>query len=54
MALGLGVLGLSTEVFWAMTVKELEAAVRGRFGLSSAEPLSRGDLNAMIEQFPDR
>ena len=32
MAIGLGVLGFAPAVFWALTPKELDAALRGRFG----------------------
>jgi len=54
MALGLGVLGLSPDVFWTMTLKELAAAIRGRIGPAPAMPLSRSDLEAMMKRFPDR
>jgi uncharacterized phage protein (TIGR02216 family) len=32
MEIGLGVLSLSPLVFWAMTPRELQAALSGRFG----------------------
>jgi uncharacterized phage protein (TIGR02216 family) len=55
MAMGLGQLGLAPGVFWAMTPKELEAAVRGRFGQVAVEaPLSRNDLGALLRQYPDK
>jgi uncharacterized phage protein (TIGR02216 family) len=50
---GLGVLGLSPDAFWRMTVKELEAALRGRFGPALGAPPTRGDLAAMMQRFPD-
>lgn len=55
MALGLGVLGLAPPVFWAMTPKELEAAMRGRLGPQAFEaPLSRAGLAALIHAYPDK
>ncbi len=53
MAAGLGALGLAPAAFWAMTPKELAAAIRGRFGGVPATPLSRADLAAMMGRFPD-
>jgi uncharacterized phage protein (TIGR02216 family) len=54
MAMGLGVLGLSPAVFWSLTVKELEAALRGRLGNAPhAEPLRRSDFDALMHTFPD-
>ncbi len=40
MAVGFGVLGLAPQVFWAMTPKELEAALRGPLG--GCGPPARG------------
>jgi uncharacterized phage protein (TIGR02216 family) len=54
MDVALGGLGLSPDVFWAMTLKELAAAIRGCYGLSLVAPLSRSDLDAMMQRFPDR
>lgn len=55
MAIGLGVLGLCPQVLWAMTVKELEAALRGRLGAGVLEgPISRTEMGALIERYPDR
>ncbi len=50
MRLGLGVLRLGAEEFWAMTPRELAAAA----GLIGA-PMSmgRGDLAALMTQYPD-
>ena len=42
MAVGLGVLGLPPAVFWAMSPKELEAALRGRTGAPSSRRRHRG------------
>jgi uncharacterized phage protein (TIGR02216 family) len=54
MAAGLGILGLAPPVFWAMTPKELDAALRGRLGPAVFDTaLSRRDLSALMMQFPD-
>ncbi|MBR2536188.1 MAG: phage tail assembly chaperone [Hyphomicrobium sp.] len=54
MAIGLGVLGLAPAIFWALTPKELDAALRGRFGDARAvSALSRGELGDLMQQFPD-
>ncbi len=54
MAAGLGLLGLPPPTFWAMTPRELEAAIRGRLGLDA--PVSaprRHDLQQLMQRFPD-
>jgi uncharacterized phage protein (TIGR02216 family) len=53
MAMGLGVLGLPPRDFWAMTPKELAAAIRGRTGSGPAPAMTRGDLDALLARFPD-
>lgn len=54
MAIGLGVLGFAPLVFWALTPKELDAALRGRFGDARAfTALTRGELGSLMQQFPD-
>lgn len=54
MATGLGVLGLAPAAFWAMTPRELEAALRGRLGPQvSTPPLSRHELTRLMGRFPD-
>jgi uncharacterized phage protein (TIGR02216 family) len=53
MEVGLGVLGIAPAAFWTMTLKELAAAVRGRFGPAPPAPLKRSDLEAMMQRFPD-
>ena len=54
MQLGLGILRLSPQNFWAMTLSELEAAVSGAFGPTSLpSPLARRELSALIKRFPD-
>ena len=55
MAVGLGVLGLAPAVFWAMSPKELEAALRGRTGSAPNEaPPSRAAFAALVDRFPDQ
>lgn len=53
MAAGLGALRLSPEVFWAMSPRELEAALRGAFGMADSQPMSRADLTALMTLYPD-
>lgn len=53
MAFGLGVLGLAPAAFWAMTPAELAAAMRGRQGHVPSGVPARGDLDAMMQRFPD-
>jgi uncharacterized phage protein (TIGR02216 family) len=52
MELGLGRLARSPREFWAMTPKELDAAVEGAIGFGPA-PLSREELDRLISRFPD-
>jgi uncharacterized phage protein (TIGR02216 family) len=52
MAFGLGVLRLEPSSFWAMTPVEL-ALLAGGFP-RPAKPIGRGDLDGLIERFPDR
>jgi uncharacterized phage protein (TIGR02216 family) len=53
MAAGLGTLRLAPAVFWAMTPRELDAALRGAFGEGAAAAPSRDDLAALMAAFPD-
>jgi uncharacterized phage protein (TIGR02216 family) len=53
MAVGLGRLRLSPEAFWAMTPKELAAAMGAFAPRSPARPPSRADLAALMAEFPD-
>jgi uncharacterized phage protein (TIGR02216 family) len=54
MAFGLGVLKLRPHDFWAMTPKELAAALAGALPHQApAAPLSRPDLDALMRRFPD-
>ena len=52
MEAGLGALRLSPCVFWAMTPRELEAALRGVFGVR-LPLMSRSDLAALMTLYPD-
>lgn len=55
MAAGLGLLGLPPSAFWAMTPRELAAALRGHLGLECAPtPLARGDFDSLMRRFPDK
>lgn len=53
MEAGLGALRLSPRDFWAMTPRELDAGLRGLFGPRVSAPLSRGDLTALMQRYPD-
>ncbi len=54
MEAGLGTLRLAPSVFWAMTPRELEAALRGAYGVSRVpRAMPRSDLAALMAAFPD-
>ena len=53
MAAGLGALRLRPKDFWAMTPRELDAALRGAFGLAGFGAMSRTDLSALMARYPD-
>jgi uncharacterized phage protein (TIGR02216 family) len=54
MEIGLGVLGFAPLAFWSLTPRELQAALRGRFGVSGENSsLSRKDLDALMRRYPD-
>jgi len=53
MEAGLGTLRLPPAVFWTMTPRELEAALRGAFGVAQARPMARADLIALMSAYPD-
>lgn len=54
MAIGFGLLGLEPRAFWSLTLPELDAAVRGRFGAARAErPPSRREIDQLTQRFPD-
>ena len=47
MSVGFGLLGLASKDFWAMTPRELAAAIRGRIGPQLGGPPSKGDVIAI-------
>jgi len=54
MAFGLGVLKLPPAAFWAMTPRELDAALVGHYGRSGARQApSRQELNMLVAEYPD-
>ena len=54
MAFGLGVLRLAPACFWAMTPRELAAAIDGHIGRGPrSAPLGRGRLAQLMAAFPD-
>lgn len=53
MALGLGALKLAPAAFWAMTPRELDAALTGHFGRRLCRALDRGGLDLLMRDFPD-
>jgi uncharacterized phage protein (TIGR02216 family) len=54
MAAGLGILRLPPAHFWAMTPKELDAALRGLAGPThAATPLPRATLAHLMSRYPD-
>ncbi len=52
MAAGLGALRLSPAAFWAMTPRELAAALG--VGFAGRIAPERGDLAALMRRYPDR
>lgn len=52
MRLGLGLLRLSPDAFWAMTPRELDCAARAIWPAASHPP-ARAALDALMRQFPD-
>ncbi len=54
MAAGLGTLRIPPSEFWRMTPKEIDAAFRGYFGITSATNApTRADLHKLMQLFPD-
>ncbi len=51
MSAGLGTLRLAPNVFWAMTPRELDAALRGALGLGGS--MTREGLSALMAAYPD-
>jgi uncharacterized phage protein (TIGR02216 family) len=54
MQLGLGQLQIPPKQFWAMTPKELECAITGLLGHAGDNPMSRSDLENLVNRFPDK
>lgn len=54
MAAGFGLLRLSPAVFWSLTPKELEAALRGILAPVADVPLPRAALANLMARFPDK
>ncbi len=55
MRLGLGVLRLPPEAFWAMTPRELDAALAGLAGrIDDTIPMGTGALQRLMARYPDR
>lgn len=52
MAFGFGVLRLSSRDFWALTPRELAAALEGFYGPAPEAP-PRETLQALMRAFPD-
>ena len=50
MRVGLGVLRLAPEAFWAMTPREFAAAADAKGGPA---PMARADLEALRARYPD-
>ena len=53
MGAGLGHLRIPSAQFWAMTPKELEAAISGLTGGDENLPLTRTGMNELLQRFPD-
>jgi uncharacterized phage protein (TIGR02216 family) len=54
MEIGLGVLGLAPAVFWALTPRELQAALRGKSGMTGeAHAPTRSEFETLMRQYPD-
>lgn len=55
MEIGLGLLGHPPQVFWNMTPREIEAALRGLFApFAAPAPPSRTEFTALMQRYPDR
>jgi uncharacterized phage protein (TIGR02216 family) len=52
MAIGFGVLRLSSREFWALTPSELAAAIEGLTGRAGA-PMDRETFEDLARRFPD-
>ncbi|CAN1509648.1 Phage tail assembly chaperone protein, TAC6 [Rhabdaerophilaceae bacterium] len=55
MALGFGLLRLSPQAFWSMTLPELAAAARGATGFPAAvSPPDFDAITHLMQLFPDK
>lgn len=52
MAIGFGVLRLSSREFWSLTPRELAAAIEGLIGGTNA-PMDRAAFDKLARRFPD-
>lgn len=53
MAFGFGILQLSSDQFWSMTLRELEAALTAGSQRPNSDHTSRSMLDEMITSYPD-
>ena len=53
MATGLGLLRLPPATFWALTPKELAAALKAVLGPVGVTAPARSDLARLMQRFPD-
>jgi uncharacterized phage protein (TIGR02216 family) len=53
METGLGMLRLSPETFWKLTVRERAMFCTGQVVGSAHAPLGRAELETLLERFPD-
>ncbi len=53
MAVGFGRLRLAPRDFWAMTPRELTAAIEGLTGRLTT-PLDRAALDGLMQRYPDK
>ncbi|WP_244669889.1 rcc01693 family protein [Kaistia sp. 32K] len=53
MAIGFGVLKLSSREFWALTPRELAAAIEGLTGRTPA-PMNRATFEDLSRRYPDQ
>jgi uncharacterized phage protein (TIGR02216 family) len=53
MAAGFGLLRLSPDTLWALTPRELAAALGASFTTSAPVPTSRAELRDLMRRYPD-
>ncbi|MEO0618823.1 MAG: phage tail assembly chaperone [Pseudomonadota bacterium] len=53
MEIFLGQLGFTPDAFWKLSLREVDAALVGRFGARVPHP-TRNGLDALMQQFPDK